>query len=78
MPSEDAEPTAAGPCAIVADGTPAPKTSALAPAGGTATTSRNISTNPEVATGYRKDMTAGAHQQLFGGDRQPAGHPGSL
>ncbi len=55
---ENAEPSAAGPCAIVANGTPAPKTTAAAPAGGTATTSRNISTNPEVATGYRKDMTA--------------------
>jgi gamma-glutamyltranspeptidase / glutathione hydrolase len=55
---DNAEPSAAGPCAIVANGTPAPKTSAAAPAGGTATTSRNISTNPEVATGYRKDMTA--------------------
>ena len=30
---------------------------AAAPAG-SPTTSRNISTNPEVATGYRKDMTA--------------------
>ncbi len=49
-------PSAAGPCAIVADGTPAPKTSATT--GGTATTSRNISTNPEMATGYRADMTA--------------------
>ena len=29
-----------------------------APAAGSVTTSRNISTNPEVATGYRKDMTA--------------------
>jgi gamma-glutamyltranspeptidase / glutathione hydrolase len=49
--------TAAGPCEIVSNGTPAPKTSA-APATGPATTSRNLSTNPEVATGYRKDMTA--------------------
>ena len=54
---ENAPPTAAGPCSIIANGTPAPKTSA-APAAGSATTSRNISTNPEVATGYRKDMTA--------------------
>ncbi len=54
---ESTEPVAAGPCAIVANGTPSPKTSA-APAGGTVTTSRDISTNPEVATGYRKDMTA--------------------
>ncbi|HXL59185.1 MAG TPA: gamma-glutamyltransferase, partial [Mycobacterium sp.] len=45
--------TAASPCEIVSNGTPAPKTSA-APA----TTSRNLSTNPEVATGYRKDMAA--------------------
>jgi gamma-glutamyltranspeptidase / glutathione hydrolase len=50
-------PSVAGPCAIVANGTPAPKTSA-ARAGGTTTTSANISTNPEVARGYRKDMTA--------------------
>jgi len=54
---ESAPPAAAGPCEIVANGTPAPKTSA-APASGSATTSRNLSTNPEVATGYRKDMTA--------------------
>ena len=49
--------TVAGPCSVVPNGTPAPKTAA-APASGSATTSRNISTNPEVATGYRKDMTA--------------------
>jgi gamma-glutamyltranspeptidase/glutathione hydrolase len=55
---ENAPPaTEAGPCSIIANGTPAPKTTA-APATGSVTTSRNISTNPEVATGYRKDMTA--------------------
>ncbi len=53
---ESAPPAAAGPCEIVENGTPAPITPA--PAAGTVTTSRNISTNPEVATGYRKDMTA--------------------
>ena len=53
---ENAPPAAAGPCAIVENGTPAPKTSEAAPADAP-TTSRNISTNPEVATGYRKDMT---------------------
>jgi gamma-glutamyltranspeptidase/glutathione hydrolase len=53
---ESAPPAPAGPCAIVANGTPAPKTPAAAP--GSPTTSRDISTNPEVATGYRKDMTA--------------------
>ena len=37
---ENAPPTVAGPCSIVANGAPAPKT------------------NPEVATGYRNDMTA--------------------
>jgi gamma-glutamyltranspeptidase / glutathione hydrolase len=47
----------APPCAIIANGTPAPKTPA-APPPGPVTTSRNISTNPEVATGYRKDMSA--------------------
>lgn len=47
----------AAPCAIIDNGTPAPKTSA-APAPASATTSRNIATNPEVATGYRTDMTA--------------------
>ncbi len=50
---EGAQPVAAGPCAIVPNGTPAPKTPAA-----TVTTSRNISTNPAVATGYRTDMTA--------------------
>ena len=56
---KSAPPAAAGPCAIVANGTPAPKTSAAAPPSpNSPTTSRNISTNPEVATGYRKDMTA--------------------
>jgi gamma-glutamyltranspeptidase/glutathione hydrolase len=55
---ENAPPTSeAGPCAVIQNGTPAPKTTA-APASGAATTSRNISTNPEVATGYRTDMTA--------------------
>jgi gamma-glutamyltranspeptidase/glutathione hydrolase len=54
---EPAPPAAAGPCEIVANGTPAPKTSAV-PATGSVTTSRNLGTNPEVATGYRKDMTA--------------------
>jgi len=39
-------PSAAGPCAIVENGTPAPGTSAAA------------GSQPEVATGYRKDMTA--------------------
>jgi gamma-glutamyltranspeptidase/glutathione hydrolase len=53
---ESAPPAAAGPCEIVANGTPAPKTPAAPPPG--ATTERNIATNPEVATGYRKDMTA--------------------
>jgi gamma-glutamyltranspeptidase/glutathione hydrolase len=55
---EDPPPPSAAPaCAITANGTPAPKTS-TPPASGAATTSRNIATNPEVATGYRKDMTA--------------------
>jgi gamma-glutamyltranspeptidase/glutathione hydrolase len=51
---ENPEPGAAGPCAIVANGTPTPKTAANP----TVTTSQNMSTNPEVAAGYRKDMTA--------------------
>ena len=57
---ENAAPTEAGPCSIIANGTPAPKTAAApaSPSPGAVTTSRNISTNPEVATGYRKDMTA--------------------
>jgi gamma-glutamyltranspeptidase/glutathione hydrolase len=48
---------AAGPCEIVANGTPAPKASPV-PAAGSATTSKSLGTNPEVATGYRRDMTA--------------------
>src|SRR5918994_401165 len=46
---ESAPPAAAGACAVVENGTPAPKTSEAAAGGGT---------KPEVATGYRKDMTA--------------------
>jgi len=48
------EPSSAGPCEIVANGTPAPKTQPST----SATTSRNIATDPAVATGYRTDMTA--------------------
>lgn len=54
---EGAEPGVAGPCEIVANGTPVSK-APLAPSPRAATTSRNIATNPEVATGYRNDMTA--------------------
>lgn len=43
---ENAPPAAAGPCAVVENGTPAPKTAEAAGA------------NPEVATRYRTDMTA--------------------
>lgn len=53
---DNAPPAATGPCSIVENGTPAPKTSPQA--SGEAGTSRNISSKPEVATGYRKDMTA--------------------
>ncbi|OBA96682.1 gamma-glutamyltransferase [Mycobacteriaceae bacterium 1482268.1] len=49
-PQGDAPPTAAGPCAIVVNGTPAPKTSQAGSPG--------AGGNPEVATGYRRDMTA--------------------
>ncbi len=49
---ENAPPAAAGPCAIVDNGTPAPKTSEAGSAG-----SPNTATNPETATGYRKGMT---------------------
>ncbi|HZC52926.1 MAG TPA: gamma-glutamyltransferase, partial [Mycobacterium sp.] len=48
-------PNTAGPCEIVANGTPAPKTPS-APAV-SAPSSRNTSTNPEIASGYRSDMT---------------------
>ncbi|MGE2720008.1 gamma-glutamyltransferase family protein [Mycolicibacterium celeriflavum] len=51
-----AEPDASGPCAIVENGTPVVKTTAGSPPGAPPT-SRDISTNPEVATGYRSDMT---------------------
>jgi gamma-glutamyltranspeptidase/glutathione hydrolase len=54
---ESAPPAPAGPCEIVANGTPVSK-APPAPPPGSVTTSRNIATNPEVATGYRKDMTA--------------------
>ncbi|MGV0603758.1 gamma-glutamyltransferase family protein [Mycolicibacterium sp. XJ1904] len=50
------ESESAGPCAIVENGTPVVKTTAP-PTPGSPPTSRDISTNPEVATGYRTDMT---------------------
>nr|CRL74399.1 gamma-glutamyltransferase [Mycolicibacterium komanii] len=53
---ERTEPEASGPCAIVENGTPVVKTTG-APSPGSPPTSRDISTNPEVATGYRSDMT---------------------
>jgi gamma-glutamyltranspeptidase/glutathione hydrolase len=54
---ESAETAVPGPCSIIANGTPVSK-APPAPSPGAATTSRNIATNPEVATGYRSDMTA--------------------
>ena len=54
---ESAPPAAAGPCDVVANGTPVSK-APPEPAPGAVTTSKDISTNPEVATGYRDDMTA--------------------
>jgi gamma-glutamyltranspeptidase/glutathione hydrolase len=54
---ERAPTPAAGPCEIVANGTPAPKTPPV-PAAGPTTASKSLGTNPEVAAGYRKDMTA--------------------
>lgn len=50
------ESESAGPCAIVENGTPVVKTTAP-PTPGSPPTSRDISMNPEVATGYRTDMT---------------------
>ncbi|WP_233148027.1 gamma-glutamyltransferase family protein [Mycobacterium sp. IS-836] len=50
-----AAPNAAGPCEIVANGTPASKTPS-APAV-SAPSSRNTAKNPEIASGYRSDMT---------------------
>ena len=57
--ADEGEPTpaAAGPCQIVENGTPETKAPA-SPAAGSPTTSRNLATNPEVATGYRTNMTA--------------------
>ncbi|KUI12064.1 gamma-glutamyltransferase [Mycobacterium sp. GA-1285] len=53
-----AESEAAEPCAIVQNGTPVVKTTAAPPPGsGSLPTSRDIALNPEVATGYRSDMT---------------------
>jgi gamma-glutamyltranspeptidase/glutathione hydrolase len=45
---------AAGPCELVSNGTPAPKK----PVTASGPTSEDLATDPEVATGYRKDMTA--------------------
>ncbi len=63
---ENAPPAATGPCAIVENGTTAPETSQAA------------GSRPEVATGYRKDMTAVRHRALCGRHCQPAGHAGGL
>ncbi|MEX1175106.1 MAG: gamma-glutamyltransferase family protein [Mycobacterium sp.] len=46
-------PGLAAPCGIVSNGTPAPKTTAAPPS-----QTRDISAAPEIATGYRSDMTA--------------------
>lgn len=56
---DDSAPTAVAPtpCEIVSNGTPAPKTSAKPSPAASPTTTQNLSTNPEVATGYRTDMT---------------------
>lgn len=48
---QNAAPAPAGPCQIVANGTPAPKTTP-------ASEPRDTSAAPEIATGYRTDMTA--------------------
>ncbi|WP_198538800.1 gamma-glutamyltransferase family protein [Mycolicibacterium wolinskyi] len=58
--------TVAGPCEIVSNGTPMPKPPAAsppqsappAPVPAPPPTSRDLATRPEVATGYRSDMTA--------------------
>ncbi|MGD9621362.1 MAG: gamma-glutamyltransferase family protein [Mycolicibacterium sp.] len=54
---QSAAPLPARPCEIVANGTPAPKTTSVSEP-------RNISAAPELATGYRKDMTA-VHTRRF-------------
>ncbi|AKS36610.1 gamma-glutamyltransferase [Mycolicibacterium goodii] len=51
----------AGPCEIVSNGTPVPKPPAAPqppPGAPTQSAQRDIATQPEVATGYRTDMTA--------------------
>jgi gamma-glutamyltranspeptidase/glutathione hydrolase len=50
-----AEPKAAGPCEIVPNGSPVPNKPSTPAA--SAPSSRNTATHPEVATGYRSDMT---------------------
>jgi gamma-glutamyltranspeptidase / glutathione hydrolase len=50
-----AAPNTAGPCETVPNGAPVPKTPPTPAA--SAPSSRNIATNPEIATGYRSDMT---------------------
>lgn len=50
---QSAAPPPAGPCDIVANGTPAPRTPPASEPGG-----RDTAAAPETATGYRTDMTA--------------------
>ena len=49
--ANDARRTSAGPCDIVSNGTPLPRTTA------SSTGQRDIGSTPETATGYRTDMT---------------------
>lgn len=56
--TDDADVDASEVCAEVPNGTPITGTLAPAPAPGAPPTTQNLATNPEVATGYRADMTA--------------------
>lgn len=58
---------------IAANGVPITKTAATQ-----AATERNISTNPEVATGYRTGMTAVRTASYAAATANPFGHAGRV
>src|SRR6476646_2322814 len=55
---DDADVDAAATCAATPNGTPITATPAAPAIPGAPPTTQNLATNPEIATGYRSDMTA--------------------
>ena len=71
-----AGPHPAGPCEIVPNGTAVAKTPSAPPV--SAPSPRNTATHPEIATGYRSDMTVVRTAHYAVATANPAVHPGGL